>query len=62
MNHVLNISLGQFNTSDYSLGKNPNQETILWIFYLSGIFLMMLTLLNMLIAIMGDIFAKSYER
>lgn len=62
MNHVWNIALGQFNTPDYSVGKDPKQEVLLWIFYLTAIVFMMLTLLNMLIAIMADIFAKSYER
>lgn len=61
MNHVFNIALGQFNTGDYSVGKDPKQENILWVCYLTAIFIMMLTLLNMLIAIMGDIFARSYE-
>ena len=55
-NHVLNIALGQYNTPDYLAGENPTQTGILWILYLTGIVMLTLNLLNMLIAIMADIF------
>lgn len=61
MNHVLNIALGQFNTPDYTAGEMPSQAGILWILYLSAVGMLMINLLNMLIAIMADIFSQNYE-
>jgi len=57
LNHVLNIALGQYNTPDYNVGANPSQYGILWILYLTGVVMLTLNLLNMLIAIMADIFS-----
>ena len=61
LNHVLNIALGEFNYPDYSAGENPTQQGILWVLYLSAILMLTLNLLNMLIAIMMDIFQKNHE-
>ena len=61
LNHVWNIALGQFNTPDYSAGENPSQMALLWILYLTGIIMLTLNLLNMLIAIMADIFQSNYD-
>ena len=49
------------NTPDYDAGENPSQTGILWILYLTGILMLTLNLLNMLIAIMADVFQSNYD-
>jgi len=60
--HITQIALGQLNTGAYSAGNTPAGENILlWILYALSVYVFLLVLLNLLIAIMGDIFQQSYD-
>ena len=60
--HITQIALGQLNTGSYSAGKTPPGENfLLWTLYALSVYVFLLVLLNLLIAIMGDIFAQSYD-
>ena len=51
------ISLGEFNFSPFKNGKDGNRY-FLWIMFLLGSFINCVVFMNMLIAIMGETFAK----
>jgi hypothetical protein len=57
-NHVYLSSLGEFETDTYY--DNPMTSVLIFLF-LAMSFLMCIHLLNMLIAIMGDIFSTNKE-
>jgi hypothetical protein len=54
------LALGEFNLEDYELGDGSDY-LLLWIFFVSASFFLLIHLLNMLIAIMGETFAKFNE-
>ena len=51
------ISLGDFDTEGYKGEDSP----LLWVFFVSATLIVQITLLNMLIAIMGDTFDEVME-
>ena len=51
-------SLGDFSTDSYNSGDNPH---MIWLFFIVTTFLTTITILNMLIAVMGDTFARETE-
>jgi hypothetical protein len=60
---VLNIyllGLGDFNTDDYDMGDGSSSN-ILWLFFILSSFILLIHLLNMLIAIMGETFGQNNE-
>lgn len=60
LQHVYLTALGEFGLDDYTLGDG-SQEVVLWVLFISASFLLLIHLLNMLIAIMGESFAKNNE-
>lgn len=54
------LALGEFGTDNFSAEGTPN-GAILWILFIVATFLSQITILNMLIAIMGDTFDSVYE-
>ena len=58
--HVYLLALGEFNLEDYEYG-NGGSFVVLWIMFALASFLLLLHLLNMLIAIMGETFAVNNE-
>lgn len=59
--HVFLLSLGEFGLEDYDLGGHYKEYCLLWFFFVVAAFILMLHLLNMLIAIMGETFGSNYE-
>ena len=58
---VYYLCLGEFGKiADFDLGK-PTNATWGWVFFLLGSFLLLVHMMNMLIAKMGDVFAKNRE-
>jgi len=57
MFYIIDLILGTFNKSCYKLGK-ASQEPLLTALFLIAAFIMLIHLLNMLIAIMGETFNK----
>jgi hypothetical protein len=51
-------SLGDFSTDSYNSGDNPH---MIWLFFIVTTFLTSITILNMLIAVMGDTFGRETE-
>ena len=60
MSHVYLLALGEFNLEDYDLGDGSD-NFLLWLFFVGASFFLLIHLLNMLIAIMGDTFGKFNE-
>ena len=54
------LSLGEFGTDNYGAGEK-GEDWVLWIFFILSTFITSITILNMLIAIMGDTFGKVTE-
>ena len=61
MQHVFLLALGEFNLEDYDLGGNTYDYFVLWILFVAASFVLLIHLLNMLIAIMGESFAQNNE-
>lgn len=61
LQHVFLLALGEFNLEDYDLGGNPFDIAVLWILFIAASFVLLIHLLNMLIAIMGESFAQNNE-
>ena len=53
------LSLGEFDTDAYK--EHPN-SALCWIFFVAATFLIQITALNMLIALMGDTFDRVIEQ
>lgn len=51
-------SMGEFTTDTYNNGDNPK---MIWFFFCLATFLTTITILNMLIAVMGETFAQQNE-
>ena len=60
LQHVYLLALGEFNLDDYELGDGTDYF-LLWIFFIGASFFLLIHLLNMLIAIMGETFGKFNE-
>ena len=60
LKHVYLLALGEFNLKDYELGDGTD-KLLLWILFVSASFFLLIHLLNMLIAIMGETFVKFNE-
>ena len=58
--HVYLLALGEFDVEYYEAGDG-NYTIILWIMFVLASFLLLIHLLNMLIAIMGETFAANNE-
>ena len=52
------LSLGEFNTDPY---QENSKDSLLWVVFILTTFITQITFLNMLIAIMGDTFARVSE-
>ena len=52
------LALGEFGTDNFSAGSN---SWIIWLLFIGATFLSQITILNMLIAIMGDTFDSVSE-
>jgi len=61
MQHVFLLALGEFNLEDYDLGGNNYDYFVLWMLFVAASFVLLIHLLNMLIAIMGESFAQNNE-
>lgn len=55
--HTYLIGLGDFSTDDYE-ARGSMQKQFVWIIFLAATFLIQLTFMNMLIAIMGDVYGQ----
>jgi len=56
------MCLGELNADgDFFAMGTKSQELILWILFICATFLMIITMMNMLIAIMGETFANNSE-
>ena len=60
--YVYLLALGEFDIDGYQLGENKFQRAILSIYFLLATFLFVIHLLNMLIAIMGEVFTENNEK
>jgi hypothetical protein len=61
LGHVYLVALGEFGyMGDYPLG-DAKQQTMLWLLFVVATFILMIHLLNMLVAIMGEAFARLNE-
>lgn len=54
------LALGEFGTDNFSADGSPN-STIIWCLFILATFITQITVLNMLIAIMGDTFDSVTE-
>ena len=52
------LSLGEFDLEQF---QPENQDTLPWLFFIATTFIIQITFLNMLIAIMGDTFERIVE-
>ena len=52
------LSLGEFDVEQYA---GEGKDTIVWLVFIATTFITQVTFLNMLIAIMGDTFARVSE-
>ena len=52
------LSLGEFDTENF---KDKSDDIIIWLLFIATTFVTQITFLNMLIAIMGDTFARVSE-
>lgn len=55
------LALGEFGTDNFSADGSKNSQ-IVWLLFVAATFLSQITILNMLIAIMGDTFGRVYEQ
>lgn len=52
-NYIYQMSLGEVGFYDfYDAGVNPNHSFILWLLFIAASFIIIITMMNMLIAIM----------
>ena len=58
--HAYMLGLGDWSTDDF--GNRPAQEQFIWLQFFAATFILNLTFMNMLIAIMGDIFGQVNEK
>ena len=56
--YTFKLGLGDFDTETY---ENDSNSHLLWVFFIVATLFVQITLLNMLIAIMGDTFDKVME-
>ena len=60
--YIYLLSLGEIFADDSNFSKgNKNQQTYLWILFILATFVIIVTMMNMLIAIMGDTFVNNSE-
>jgi hypothetical protein len=59
LHNIYLLALGDFNTDEYEMGEKS--KPILWFLFIIASFLLLIHLLNMLIAIMGETFAQNNE-
>ena len=60
--YIYLLSLGEIFADDANFSKgNKNQQTWLWILFILATFIIIVTMMNMLIAIMGDTFVNNSE-
>ena len=57
MIHTYLIGLGDFTTDDYE-ARGSLQMQVVWVLFLAATFLIQLTFMNMLIAIMSDVYSQ----
>ena len=62
LQHVFLLALGEFNLEDYEIGGNSYDYFALWLLFIAASFVLLIHLLNMLIAIMGESFAQNNEQ
>ena len=55
------LSLGEFGVDDFGK-RGVLSNTLMWVIFLFGTFLLQITFMNMLIAIMGEVFNAVTER
>ena len=55
------LSLGEFNLDNFNLDGQDDSSKVLWFFFILSTFITSITILNMLIAIMGDTFGRVTE-
>ena len=60
LKNIYLLGLGDFNTDDYEMGDGSS-SFILWLFFIVSSFILLIHLLNMLIAIMGETFGQNNE-
>ena len=60
LQNIYLLGLGDFNTDDYGMGDGSS-GWILWLLFITSSFILLIHLLNMLIAIMGETFAQNNE-
>jgi len=60
MQHVYMLALGEFDDDAYEMGDG-SQTTLLWFYFIICSFFLLIHLLNMLIAIMGETFGTNNE-
>ena len=59
--HTYLLSLGEFDFDDFGQ-RGTMSNTVLWATFIFGTFLLQITFMNMLIAIMGEVFNAVTER
>ena len=60
LQNIYLLGLGDFNTDDYGMGDGSS-GWILWLLFITSSFILLIHLLNMLVAIMGETFAQNNE-
>ena len=60
MKHVYLLALGEFGLDDYELGES-NVYPWFMVYFILASFMLLIHLLNMLIAIMGETFSNNNE-
>ena len=60
LEHIYLLALGEFNLDDYKIGDGSD-SWLLHLLFVTATFFLLVHLLNMLIAIMGETFAKFNE-
>jgi uncharacterized protein YhhL (DUF1145 family) len=59
--HVYLLALGEFNLDDYTIGNDYFTTSLLWLLFILATFILLIHLLNMLIAIMGETFTDNNQ-
>jgi hypothetical protein len=60
LEHVYMLALGEFDDDAYTIGDG-SQTSLLWVFFIIASFFLLIHLLNMLIAIMGETFSENNQ-
>ena len=55
------MTLGEFGQGQFAAGKTPHHQDILWVLFAFSTFAIIIHLLNMLVAIMGNTFSHNSE-